>query len=171
MKGAFALHEAAPCASEPRLSARSPLPSRKKASTFDKKPSVFDEKRCTFRPPFPPRRLHPTATSRTASGTTPRRRSESPPLTRRQRSCTQPKAVARRAKHLAHPTSPDEHTAESRSHSVKSRATRAALPLRALYSPSISPTHHAGHQDSRVRGPACCIFAPQPAPTAPPVRQ
>ena len=31
------------------------------------------------------------------------------------------------------------HTAESRSHSVESRATRAALPLRALYSPSISP--------------------------------
>lgn len=31
------------------------------------------------------------------------------------------------------------HTAESRSHSVESRATRAALPLRALHSPSISP--------------------------------
>ena len=31
------------------------------------------------------------------------------------------------------------HTAESRSHSVESRATRAALPLRALHPPSISP--------------------------------
>ena len=148
MKGAPALHEAAPVAQKLCTFGTKPLPSRQKASTFDKNPSVFDEKRCTFRLPFPPRRLHPTATNRTASGTTRRRRSESPPLTKRQRSCTQPK---------------------SRSHSVESRAARASLPLRALHSPLHFPTHHAGHQDSRVRGPACCIFAPQPAHAPPPV--
>ena len=54
-------------------------------------------------------------------------------------------------------------------HTAESRATRAALPLRALHSPLHFPTHHAGHQDSRVRGPACCIFAPQPVHAAPPV--